>query len=97
MIPYLVMLKVPALDLLVQRATEHVRVARTHSQPRHLLDVARKGQLQLSTCRVPELDGTVSTSSHKPVIAGVKGYAAYPADAGIDKQNSNESVSQPSD
>mmetsp|Transcript_20003 Transcript_20003/g.38141 ORF Transcript_20003/g.38141 Transcript_20003/m.38141 type:complete len:216 (-) Transcript_20003:466-1113(-) len=77
---HLVVLEVPALDHLVQTAGEHVRVARAHRQPRHLLDMPRQRQLELPRGQVPDLDGPVSAAGAEPFVPGIHRYRAHPSE-----------------
>ena len=67
--PHLVVLQVPALDLLVQGAGEHVRVAIRHRQPRHLqpAQASVRDVLRMS-CWNHRRRSTSSGSSGKPPL-----------------------------
>lgn len=43
------------------------------------VDMAGEGQLQLATCQVPELDGSVGRAGNKKLIHRIYGDAAHPA------------------
>ena len=63
---------------LIFTGTEHVRVARGHSQAANAIDVARESELQGARGQVPNLDGAVAGARGKPLIARLHSNAAHP-------------------
>ena len=76
----LVLLQVPAHDLLVQAAAEHVGVLVRDGEARDLLDVAGERELESARREVPHLDGAVARAGHKPFVARIERDAADPAE-----------------
>lgn len=76
---HLVILQIPALDLLVLSTGEEVRAAAAHRHAAHRADVSRQGQLQLSTCQIPDLDRSICRSSDKPLVPRLHGDGPHPA------------------
>ncbi len=57
-------------------------MACTHAQPRHLLNVPRESELELSAGSIPNLYSAIGSTRSKPLVAGVEGNRTYPPAGG---------------
>lgn len=64
MMPYLVVLQIPTLDLLVFSTGEQVRAVSADRHTTHRADVSCQGELQFPSGQVPDLSGQTQTSGH---------------------------------
>mmetsp|Transcript_10937 Transcript_10937/g.26268 ORF Transcript_10937/g.26268 Transcript_10937/m.26268 type:complete len:276 (-) Transcript_10937:101-928(-) len=76
---HFVRFQVPALDQLVLSHREHVRVPVADGDPSHGADVARQRQLELSRCKIPNLQCPIPCSSHKPLVSRFHADATNPS------------------
>lgn len=80
----LVVLEIPALHLPVLAAGEQVRVARRHGEAADGADVTGQRELQLSTCQVPNLNNSISSTCREPLVARLHRHAPHPAQMAAD-------------
>jgi hypothetical protein len=75
---YLIIFKIPAFDLLVLTHREEVRLPWADFYSTNSAHMTSERELQSSTGEIPNLDNTISSSSHKPLIARLNIYTPYP-------------------
>ena len=80
----LVLLEVPALNLLILASREQVWVAVRDPERSHSIDVTGEGQLQLALRQVPELDGSIGRSRDEKLVHRIDGKTAHPASVPAD-------------
>jgi hypothetical protein len=75
----LILLQIPAENLLILPAGEEVRVLLGDKHIADIVRVARQRQLELSACQVPEFDRAVVGTRNEPLIGWIDVYRADPA------------------